>query len=297
MAAGVPVDQAIEHRQKHFPPLYGTILRAGVETGRLSEMLTSLNRHLEVGTRTRRIIIEALAYPAVVLTAAAIIVTYLFLTVIPTFRDVLVDMTDGEQGLPWLTQMLFKVAENVIPFWMGVFIMLAIMAAGYAILSASPAGRRFKEGVLLQVPVVGRIFRCGVLARIAEAMGLLINAGCTMPQCLRLSAGASGSEKMKLEGEMLAGGLEQGAGIMEAGHVCRMMPRLFLYSMQLGAQRNELQDNLYSLSQMYGEQTRCLQSNLQAILLPTIIIVLGGIISLIVLALFLPMVRITMVMM
>lgn len=297
LTAGVPVDKAVEQRQKHFPPLYGRILRAGVETGRLSEMLTSLNRHLEVGTRTRRIIIEALAYPAVVLAASAIIVTYLLVTIIPSFSDVLTDMTDGRQGLPWLTEMLFRASENVMVFWTGVFIVLGVAAVVTMLLSASPAGRRSKEGLLLKVPVLGRIFRCGILARVAEAMGLLINAGCTMPQCLRLSAGASGSEKMKLECEMLAGGIEQGSAIMEAGHVCRMMPRLFLYSMQLGSQRNELQDNLCSLSQMYSEQTRCLQANLQAILLPVLIILLGGIISTIVLAMFLPMVKIITVMM
>jgi len=294
LSAGVPVDKAIEQRQKHFPPLYGRILRAGVETGRLSEMLTSLNRHLEVGTRTRRIILEALTYPAVVLAASAIIVTYLFLTVIPTFAGVIYDF--GGQGLPWLTQMLFTMSEHVMTFWGCVLLIALAAAAVYVILSASPAGRRFKEGVLLRVPVLGRIFRCGVLARMAEAMGLLINAGCTMPQCLRLSAGASGSERMKLECEILAGGIEQGAAVMEAGHVCRMIPRLFLYSVQLGAQRNELQDNLYSLSQMYSEQTRCLQANLQAILLPAMIVILGGIISTIVVAMFLPMVRIVNVM-
>ena len=50
LEAGVSIEKAFEKRQKHFPPLYGRILKAGVETGRLSEMLTSLNRHLTVNT-------------------------------------------------------------------------------------------------------------------------------------------------------------------------------------------------------------------------------------------------------
>jgi type IV pilus assembly protein PilC len=65
-----------------------------------------------------------------------------------------------------------------------------------------------------------------------------------------------------------------------------------LYSIQLGTQRNELQDNLYSLGQMYAEQARCGQARLQAVLLPIMLIVVGGIIATAVLAMFLPMIQV-----
>ena len=297
LAAGVSIEDAIEKRKKHFPALYGKILKAGVETGRLSEMLTSLNRHLEVGTRTRRIIVEALCYPAIVFGLAAIIITGLFVLVIPSFAEILTGMTDGYHRLPWLTEVFLKMADNVVPFWIGVFIFFGIVAGIYVILSSSPGGRRIKESIFLRVPIVGRLYRSGILARIAEAMALLVGAGCSMGQCLRLSAGASGSEKMKLECDILAAEVDQGMGVMEAGHVCHMIPRLFLYSVQLGTQRNELQDNLFSLGQMYGEQTRCLQANLQSILLPAMIILLGVFVGTMVLAMFLPMIKMVTVMM
>jgi type IV pilus assembly protein PilC len=297
LAAGASIEDAIEKRKKHFPALYGKILKAGVESGRLSEMLTSLNRHLEVGTRTRRIIIEALCYPAIVFSLAAIIITGLFLTVVPSFKEVLMDMSDGQVRLPFLTQVFMDMSENIVPFWIGVFIFVGIVVGIYAILSSSPAGRRIKESVFLRVPIIGRLYRSGVIARVAEAMALLVGAGCSMGQCLRLSAGASGSEKMKLECEVLAAEVDQGMGVMEAGHVCRMIPRLFLYSVQLGTQRNELQDNLFSLGQMYGEQTRCLQANLQSLLLPAMIILLGTFVGTMVVAMFLPMIKMITVMM
>jgi type IV pilus assembly protein PilC len=103
---------------------------------------------------------------------------------------------------------------------------------------------------------------------------------------------AEWSEKLLLESEMLASQIEQGANILEAGQFCRMIPRLFLYSIQLGTQRNELQDNLYSLGQMYSEQARCGQARLQAILLPVMLIVVGGILAMAVLSMFLPMITI-----
>ncbi|MFH1719479.1 MAG: type II secretion system F family protein [Planctomycetota bacterium] len=290
LEAGVSIEQAFEKRQKHFPPLYGRILKAGVETGRLSEMLTSLNRHLEMATQTRRIIFEAVSYPAVILTLASIILTGVFLFIIPQFESVLTEMTGGR--LPALTRAFLGMARHVGPFWISVGIVIAGIIALYAILSASAAGRGIKESMLLKVPVIGNVYHSSVLSRMAEAMAIMVAAGCDMPAALRLSSGATGSEKLIAESEALAGQIEQGANILEAGQLCRMMPRLFLYSVQLGTQRNELQDNLYSLGEMYAEQARCGQARLQAVLLPVMLVGVGGFMAVTILAMFAPMIQI-----
>ena len=288
LEAGVSIEEAFEKRQKRFPPLYGRILKAGVETGRLNEMLTSLNRHLEMATQTRRIIFEAMSYPAVILALAAVILTGLFLFVIPQFGPILSEMTGGT--LPALTRLFLNLAENVVPFWIIVGSFLAAIIILFMMLSRSTAGRRFKESILLNVPVVGRVYHSSVLCRMAEAMAIMVASGSDMPASLRLSSGATGSETLILESEILAGHLERGDNILEAGQFCRLIPRLFLYSVQLGAQRNELQDNLYSLGEMYAEQARCGQSRLQAVLLPAMIIGVGCFIAMTILAMFLPMI-------
>jgi len=290
LEAGVKIEEAFEKRQKRFPPLYGRILKAGVETGRLSEMLTSLNRHLELAGRTRRIIFEAISYPAVVLILGAVIITGMFLLVIPQFKTVLEEMVSGE--LNPVTTLFFSITKNVVPFWIAVGLLIAAILVAIGILSTSAAGRRFKESVFLKIPVIGRVYHGSVLGRMAEAMAMMVAAGCDMPASLRLSSGATGSEKLILECEALAGQIEQGANILEAGQFCKMIPRLFLYSIQLGTQRNELQDNLYSLGQMYSEQARCGQARLQAVLLPIMLIVVGGVIAMGVLAMFLPMIQV-----
>lgn len=291
LEAGTSIEEAFEKRQKHFPPLYGRILKAGVETGRLSEMLTSLNRHLELANQTRRIIFEALSYPAVILALAAVILTAVFWLIIPQFGLILTEMTEGSE-LPKLTRLFLSMAENVVPFWIGVgFLVVAILFI-VRILSSFPAGRRFKESLFLRALVIGRVYHSSVLSRMAESMAMMVAAGSDMPACLRLASGSTGSEKLVLESEMLASQIEQGANILGAGQFCKMIPRLFLYSIQLGTQRNELQDNLYSLGQMYAEQARCGQSRLQAVLLPIMIVLVGGFIFLAILAIFLPMIQI-----
>lgn len=290
LEAGVKIEQAFEKHQKHFPPLYGRILKAGIETGRLSQMLTDLNRHIEISNQTRKIIFEAVAYPAVVFTMATVIISFVYLILIPPFAEVLKEMTGG--NLPGLTRLILSIADNIAPFWGGIAIVIGTFIFINLMLSATSAGRKIKESFWLKFPVVGRLYHSSILAKMAEAMAVAIASGSNMPDALRLSAQASGSEKLISEADYIAGQIEQGANIMEAAQFCKTVPRLFLYSVQLGSQRNELEDNLHSLGQMYIEQVRCSQARLNAVLLPFLIVVIGGIVGLTVMGIFLPMTRI-----
>jgi type II secretory pathway component PulF len=259
LEGGMNIEKAFEKRQKYFPPLYGRILKAGVETGRLSQMLTDLNRHIEMSNQTRKIIFEAMTYPAVILVMAAVVISFVYVMIIPQFITVLKEMTGG--NLPALTLLIFSIAKNIIPFWAGIGVLIGGVIILNVLLSATSQGRKFKESFLLKVPIIGRLHHSGILAKMAESMAVMIAAGADMPSCLRLSAEASGSEKLISEGNLLAGQIEQGTNIMQAGQFCRTIPKLFLYSIQLGSQRNELEDNLHSLSQMYVEQVKCSQAS------------------------------------
>ena len=294
---GISIDQAVEKRQKYFPPLYGLILKSGIETGRLSDMLASLNRHLQIEQRTKRIVFEALCYPMVILILAAVIITGVFVMIIPTFSEVLMDMSSGHAALPWLTQVVLNMARHVWTFWGITGIFIAVIIVFWISLSTTPGGRRFKEQFFMHLPLIGRVYKNGLLARLAEAMAVLVKAGCTMDAAVELSGQSSSSEAIKRDCEILAGQLREGFNILEAGMNCSVIPRLFLYSIQLGSQRNELENNLSGLGQMYASKTYSLQSQLQAVLFPIMIIFIGGIIVLVISAMFLPMVKMIEVMM
>jgi type IV pilus assembly protein PilC len=291
LETGMSIERAFEKRKEYFPPLYGRILKAGVETGRLSEMLTSLNRHLEISNQTRRIVFEAMAYPAVVFIMGSIIMTFVLIFLTPKFKDVLHEMLDG-QGLPLMTEFVLSLSDHVLYFWFAVGCLVVTIFVINLILRSSAEGRRIREAMILHVPALGSLYHSTILSKMAEAMAMMVAAGCDMPTCLRLGPDATGSETLKKEGDMIAGQIEKGAGILDAGQFCRVMPRFFLYSIQLGSQRNELQDNLRSLGDMYAQQVRSAQTRLQGLLLPVMIIVVGLFIMMSVCAMFLPMVHI-----
>ena len=290
LEAGVSIERAFEKRKEHFPPLYGRILKAGVETGRLSEMLTSLNRHLEISNQTRRIVFESTAYPIVIFIFGSIIMTFMLLFLIPKFENVLRDMIEGD--LPTMTKLVFALSEHVGYFWLILGLVVVSMLVINTLLKSSAIGRRFRESIILGIPVFGPLCHSGMLSKMSEAMSMMVAAGCDMPTCLRLSADASGSDKIIKESDIIAGQVEKGVGILEAGQFCRVIPRFFLYSIQLGTQRNELQDSLRGLGEMYAQQVRCTLARLQAVLLPFMIVVVGFFIMLCILAMFLPMIKV-----
>jgi len=284
---GVGIEQAIAKQKGTFPPLYGRILQAGVRSGRLPEMLVSLNRHLETSGRTRRAIIEASLYPLVVFILAMLIFTGVGLMIVPSFKAI---FDDFDIALPAITEFFINLPDFISVFW-SVFgiLVISILILG-RVLSLSPGGRAFKETIYLAIPVLGRLYRVSTLSRFADALAVVVNAGADLPDGMRTSADTTGCELLKQEADLVAQQIECGAALAEAGQMCQFIPRFFMYSIQLGAQRNELQDNLYGLSDMYDKQTHIGQARLQALMMPILLITVGGFIALTVVALFMPLV-------
>ena len=288
LESGTDLREAFEKHAGHFPPLYGRILHAGVASGRLGEMLASLNRHSDTAAQTRRILFEATAYPLVVLALAAGILTALLLMVVPPFEHIFEEMG---RKVPDMTAALMVTADNVGAFWCVIAAALAIGIALKVILGLFPAGRRCKETITFSLPVLGRLYRDTVLSRLSDAMALLVGSGCDLPATFRLGGGAAGNELVRSDCEMLAAHVEQGEALLAAAPRCRVLPGLFLYSVELGGKRNELADSLYGLSAMYHEQARVCQGRLQVSLLPLLIVVLGAFVGGAIVALFLPMIH------
>ena len=287
LEAGTDIQQAFEKHRNQFPPLYDRILNAGISSGRLSEMLTSLNRHLEMANQTRRIVLEALSYPAVIFFLAMTIFSGVFMFIIPQFRLIFADF-DCE--LPAITELVLSLPQLVLPMWLTVAAIVLLCVILPPILKSSPSGRRFRESILFKLPLFGRVCRNGALTRFADALALLISTGCDLPAGLRLAAEASGSEILNNDANLLAQHLEQGQDILQATPLCRLIPNLMLYSIQLGSQRNELQDNLHHLADLYQRQTQIYQGRLSALLMPCLVVILGGFLAFIVTAMFMPMV-------
>jgi type II secretory pathway component PulF len=149
-------------------------------------------------------------------------------------------------------------------------------------------GRLWWERRVLGIPALGRLILRTHLARLADAMAILVGAGCDLPSAARLAGGACGSPNLLADCDMLAQAVE--TGLIPDGDTlsARYLPALMLYSIRVGSQRNDLEENLQSLADLYARQSRQLQGNLQAVLLPVLILFVGGAIGFAVMTLLTP---------
>ncbi|MBN2377423.1 MAG: type II secretion system F family protein [Sedimentisphaerales bacterium] len=286
LESGAPLEDAFEQSSKNFPPLYRHIIQAGIKTGRLNEMLTSLNRHLEMANQTRRIIFEALCYPLVVLVLAFAVISFLFIGIIPQFETIYLDFGID---LPSITMFMLKLSRNAVPSLISISIFIGSVIFIWKIFALTKPTRRFKESLLLEIPVLGRLYHFSMLSRFADSLALLIATGCDLAQAMNIAAGTTACETLIRETDALGQQLQAGANITDAGQFCSFIPKIFIYSIQLGSQRNELTDNLYGLADMYDQQVNFHQTRLQSFLLPFMLILVGGIVAFMVIALFMPM--------
>jgi type II secretory pathway component PulF len=290
LESGVPLDQAIQKHANVFPPMYSLILKSGVQSGRLHEMLAILNRHLELERNTRRMVVDAVCYPLMVLCLTAIIITGLFVMVVPAFGEVLYDMSDGKARLAPITQLILTASKHIWDIWAVVGIVVFVVVFIWVVLSQSESGRRCKERFILRIPLLGQVQKGALMARLSQCVSLLVGAGNPLPAAFGLAGLSSGSELIKRDCKTISGRLEQGLNVLESGMGTSIIPQLFCYALQLGSQRNELYESLQNLGQMYAGQVQTSQGRLQAFLMPAMILCLGLIVGFIVTGLFLPMV-------
>lgn len=290
LESGQNLEQAFAARKTAFPPLYRHIVQAGIRSGRLGEMLTSLNQHLEVGLQTRRIIGEALAYPLMVLALALLIATGMMWVVVPQLRSLIleIEVNSRSRGPGLLIQTLFFTSDHLGLVWavLGGVVVGGLVMRG--LLRQSGGGRVFLEGLLFRVPVLGRLYLNCAMARLSDSLAVMVSGGCDLPSALRTAGGASGSERLSRDCDRLAAQVETGQGVGDEAVLSGEgnLPSLFLYSVQVGCQRGSLSDNCYALGQMYTSQARSLQSMLQTLLMPLMILVVGLLIGAVIYGLF-----------
>ncbi len=288
LEAGQPPDQVFEKRKGRFPVLYGRIVKAGIKTGRLSEMLVSLNRHLITAIQMRQALIEAITYPAVVALVALVVLSWIIGYMVPSMKTIFADM--GSE-IPLVTSFILCWPEYIKYVWIT---LAGLGLAGWLLTVIgrnNPAVQRKLEWLYLHLPLVGRMYRFSGLSRLADALALLVNSGCDIPEALELAAETTGRSRLIRDCGIVAGRIRSGESLIEAGQGVEQLPSLFMYSAQIGIQRNELSDNLYSMSDMYHQQARINCSRLSALLTPILLVFLGLLIGFIVLSMFMPMVK------
>lgn len=287
MAQGASLAEAFGRHERQFPPLYGRLIAAGVQTNNLPGMLLNLGRHLELVAQMRDAIWRAVSYPLVLFVGLAGVLTLVSVWILPQFKVI---FEDFRQELPSLTKLLMTVGPYV-PWVAGTLVcLLFLLPFSFQILRWLGL-RATANDILLPVPVLGAVLRRNILARWCDALKLAVEAGLGLPEGLLLAGDTVGSGAAQRDSKKLAEQISAGHSPAQmATQTLAILPPTVLVALQFGSEQNDLPVVLANLSEMYQQQARLRMSTVPAILTVIMLVFIAGSMMVTIAALFMPLV-------
>lgn len=286
---GSSLSEAFARQQGRFPPMYARLVEAGVKSGRLPGVLLNLGRHLDMLRRLRDAIWRAAAYPLVVLVAIAAVMTFIGIVIIPTFGEIYADF---DTTLPRLTMALLIAAQWTIPAAVVFFSALIVIPLGWLLLKTAGLGPVLSDAFLKPLPLIGPALGRAAVSRWCDALRLGVESGMDLPAAIAMAGDTAGSTLLQRDGRKLIDALENGRSV-DTVTALALLPPTVPAAIQLASQQSDLAAMLLDLSVMYEQQAELRLSGVQTMLGPVLMIGLAVLIGFVVVALFLPLVKIT----
>ncbi len=289
---GATLSEAMGKFPKCFDRLFVNMVAAGEVGGVLDLILSRLADFMEKDQKMKAKIKSAMIYPIFVISAAFAIVLGLMLFVMPKFTEVLSEMAGGD--LPGLTLAIMAIS-NWIAFKWG---WLWMIATPFALISFLKFVRKFQTGRLvldkikLHMPVMKHIVYKSSVARWTRTLGTLIGAGVPILEAINITRETAGNEVYANALGKIQSAIRQGDTFANPLKQSKCVDTLVVNMIDVGEETGDLDKMMLKIADNYEEDVDVLVSGLMSMLEPLMIIVLGAIVGTIVLAVFLPMIKI-----
>ncbi|MCI0365310.1 MAG: type II secretion system F family protein [Phycisphaerales bacterium] len=295
--AGTTLSDAMAKHPKAFDRLYCKMVNAGEIGGVLDLILQRLANFMEKAQRLRRRIIGAMIYPTVVICIAVLIVTGIMIWVIPKFQDIFNDFDVELPGLTlWLIDTSLWVAgkaspDQTIPGWVWIIATPFLLFFFFKLIRKTGPGRAVTDHIRIKIPVVGQLVKKTAVARFTRTLGTLISAGVPILEAIMITRDTSGNYVYEQALTKVHDSIREGetfAGPLRESKVC---DAIVVNMIDVGEETGDLDTMLMKIADNYDEEVDVAVQALLSLLEPMLVVVLGGIVGTIVLALFLPLVK------
>jgi type IV pilus assembly protein PilC len=286
--AGLALSQALAKHPQRFSTLYVSMVQAGEAAGILDTLMERLAHTLEKNDALRARVRAALAYPSVVIVIALTVLVLILLQVVPVFEDVF--RAFGTE-LPWSTQLVLTLSRGLQThaLWLGV-VMVVLATWGHR-RSRDPQWQGRWHRRLLALPWLGDLLRSAVVARWAHTLSALLGAGVPLVEALPTAGQACAHPVYTRVSEHLQRRVSQGGRLSEGmGHTGRF-PDMLVQLCATGEETGTLDSLLARAAELMEQELDARVSALSSLLEPLIIVVLGGAIGGILVAMYLPIFR------
>lgn len=273
-----------------FPEIFMNMIRAGESSGSLNIILERVAEYLERTENIMRKLKSAFTYPVLVMGMAVIIVAFLVIKVVPTFKNIFENIGGG---LPLPTLILIKISDFSVRFFP--FIVFAAIA-GYIMFDRyihTKQGRIKFDQFKFSLPVLGAIFNNVAVSKFTRTLAILAKSGVNILEAFEIAGKVAGNKVIELATDQVRADLQAGENIAEPMAKTGKFSVFVVKMVAVGEQTGELEKMLSKVSDYYEEQINETLANLNSMLEPIIIVFLGVVIGFIVLAMFLPIFKLS----
>jgi len=289
--AGHSLHAALGRFEKVFPPIYRALVNAGEKSGELHALLARLADYLETTQATRQKILQALLYPLIVVLVAFAVITGLVTYVVPQIVGV---FAHSKQSLPLLTQALILVSDVMRAS--GIWLVLGAAGAVMLVRRAlrNEALRLRWHARLLGAPLLGRFLRTVDSARFASTMAILVGSGVPLLAALEAGKGVIGNLVLRRSVERAIGLVREGSPLHRALAAEKLFPPLLIHLVASGEASGTLDRMLARAAQQQQTELDHRTALALGLFEPLLILLMGGLVLLIVLAVLLPIININL---
>ena len=293
---GMSLSEAMAKHPKCFDRLYYKMIAAGEVGGVLDIILQRLADFMEKAQKLKAKIKGAMIYPIVVISVAVLILTGIMIFVVPKFQEIFADF---DTDLPAPTKMLMGTAnwmigkdENqLIPGWIVILGSPFFAMFVAKILKKSRGGQKVLDKFKMSVPVMGNLVKLNAIAKFTRTLGTLIGAGVPILEALNITRETVGNYLYENALQKVHDAIREGesfAGPLREAKVC---DALVVNMIDVGEETGDLDKMLMKIADNYDEEVDNAVQALVSMLEPLMVVFLGGTVGFIVIALFLPLVK------
>jgi type IV pilus assembly protein PilC len=289
--AGLSLSEALEKNPEVFSRLYVEMVKAGEIGGMLDGVLLRVADQLERDQELRRKVKTAMAYPSIVLAFAVVSASFMLIFIVPVFATMFEDLGGT---LPLLTRIVMGISNILSSFW-GVLVYAAMGAAVFAFFrwKKTENGRRVWGRISLKIPAkIGETVQKVALARFARTLGTLSAAGVPILQSIEITATSSGNWVVEQALLKSRDAIREGIPIYKPLEDEPVFPPMVTRMIAVGEETGDIDGMLGKIGDFYESEVDATIKALTSIIEPIMIVVVGGIVGIIVIAMYLPMFRI-----
>ncbi len=283
---GDALAKALKKHRNVFSDLYINMVAAGESSGSLDIVLKRLTEYTEATVKLRGEVMSALMYPVLMGFVSVLIVSGMFIFVIPRVRRI---FDSFGQGLPLPTQVLLNVSDFLVAYWWLAILAVGGVAYGFYRWVNTKAGRRKWHQFLLAMPIFGRVNRLVAVSRFCRTISTLLDSGVPILSAIAIVKTVVGNDIIAEAVGKVGENVREGQSIAGPLKASGQFPPLVTHMITIGEKTGELEAMLGKVADSYDQQVENTLRGLTSLLEPLLIVVLGGVVAFIAMSLILPM--------